>query len=96
MKIITVNLPINYLKTMEGLVGENGLYPSRSELVRVALRDFLIREIEMAQQTHLITPAPPPKPDIPIQRDDTGAFVQVPMVLANGEQTYKTYRIVKR
>jgi len=49
MKIVTVNLPVNYLKAIESLVGENGLYPSRSELIRVAMRDFLIRELESVQ-----------------------------------------------
>ena len=28
------------------LVGEKGLYPSRSELPRVAIREFLIKELE--------------------------------------------------
>ena len=49
MKIITVNLPVPYIKTIEGLVGDKGLYPSRSELIRVALRDFLIKELEIAR-----------------------------------------------
>ena len=49
MKIITVNLPESYLKAMESLLGDNALYPSRSELVRVAVREFLISELSAAQ-----------------------------------------------
>lgn len=49
MKIVTVNLPQNILNAIESLIGENGLYPSRSELVRVAIREYLIQEIESAK-----------------------------------------------
>ena len=45
-KIITVNLDVKHLKLMKKMVGDDGkgLYFSRSELVRVAIRDFLIKE----------------------------------------------------
>jgi Arc/MetJ-type ribon-helix-helix transcriptional regulator len=49
MKIITVNLPVPFLEKIDSLTGEGGLYPSRSELIRVAIRDFLIRELQAAQ-----------------------------------------------
>ena len=49
MKIITVNLPVNDIKMIKNLVGENGLYPSRSELIRVAIRDFLVKELKVAK-----------------------------------------------
>ncbi len=49
MKIVTVNLPVSYLNAIETLTGNKGLYPSRSELIRVAVRDFLIRELESAK-----------------------------------------------
>ena len=58
MKIITINIPISYLKTIESLVGENALYPSRSELIWVATRDFLIREIEAAKSFSNYHPQP--------------------------------------
>lgn len=66
MKIITVNLPVSYLKMLDGLVGEQGLYPSRSELVRVAVRDFLIRELKTADSFTKFNSAPvlPPPPII--------------------------------
>lgn len=49
MRIITVNLPVSYINAIKILTGEGGLYPSRSELIRVAVREFLILEIKNAQ-----------------------------------------------
>jgi len=44
-----VNVPESYLKAIKKLTGEGALYPSRSELVRMAVREFLIRELETAE-----------------------------------------------
>ena len=49
MRIITVNLPESYIHAIEHLIGENAMYPSRSELIRVAVREFLIKELSTAQ-----------------------------------------------
>ena len=46
MKIITINLPQKYLDAIETLINL-GYYPSRSEAIRIALRDFLGAELEM-------------------------------------------------
>jgi len=48
-KIITLNLPEPFLAALEKLC-EYGIYPSRSEALRVALRDFLTKEIAIAKQ----------------------------------------------
>lgn len=45
MKVITVNIPVAWVQKIKGLIGDSGLYPSRCELIRVALRDFLIKEM---------------------------------------------------
>ena len=45
MRIITVNLPLSYVRAIEKLTGKNGMYPSRSELIRVAVREFIIKEL---------------------------------------------------
>ncbi len=45
MKIITVNLPESTISTMAKITDEYELYPSRSELIRVAVREFLLREL---------------------------------------------------
>lgn len=44
MKIITINLPAKVLKIVDILSGENGIYPSRSEMIRDAIKEFIMRE----------------------------------------------------
>lgn len=46
MKIITINLPGKYLSAIQTL-NDMGVYPSRSEAIRIALRDFLAEELTM-------------------------------------------------
>ncbi|MHA1193131.1 MAG: ribbon-helix-helix domain-containing protein [Promethearchaeota archaeon] len=46
MKIITINLPGKYLSAIQAL-NDMGVYPSRSEAIRIALRDFLDKELTM-------------------------------------------------
>lgn len=64
MQIVTVNLPIPHVDALATLTSK-GLYPSRSEAIRVALRGFLKKELEMVEMLlHLdekekeITPLP--------------------------------------
>jgi len=97
IRIITVNLPVSFLEAIEALVGQEGLYPSRSELIRVAVRDFLIRELAAAKsfqkyQQNQITAAHAP------QKLDENLFVQVPIGDSSGDGSteYKTYRLVKK
>lgn len=52
MKIVTVNVPESYLETIEKLCGNNGLFPSRSELIRTATRDFLKKELKQFKKEH--------------------------------------------
>jgi len=49
MKIITINLPEKYISAIQ-ILNDLGLYPSRSEAVRVALRDFLSNELKFYQE----------------------------------------------
>ena len=46
MQIITINLPEKYLAAIKTL-NEYGIYPSRSEAIRIALKDFLTDELKM-------------------------------------------------
>jgi Arc/MetJ-type ribon-helix-helix transcriptional regulator len=46
MKIITINLLEKYLNAIQAL-NDLGIYPSRSEAIRIALRDFLEEELQM-------------------------------------------------
>ena len=48
MKIITINLPESYLSAIQ-VLNDLGVYPSRSEAIRIALRDFLTNELKLYQ-----------------------------------------------
>jgi Arc/MetJ-type ribon-helix-helix transcriptional regulator len=45
-----VNIPESYLDAIEELTGDKGLYPSRSELIRCAVRKFLLKELQIAKK----------------------------------------------
>ena len=93
MKIVTVNVPEAYIDAIARLIGEGGLYPSRSELIRVAVREFLIKELRLAKNM--------PDYNKPDDDDyDKEKFVRVPITDANNKnglvQEFKTYKIIKR
>jgi len=46
MKIITINLPEKYLQAIQ-ILNDMGVYPSRSEAIRIALNEFLANELKM-------------------------------------------------
>jgi Arc/MetJ-type ribon-helix-helix transcriptional regulator len=48
MKIVTINVPQSYLDAVQALI-DLGLYNSRSEVVRVALAEFIGREEQFNQ-----------------------------------------------
>jgi len=43
MVLISVHLPVQMLRELDSLV-KTGAYPSRSEAIRVAIRDLILRE----------------------------------------------------
>jgi antitoxin ParD1/3/4 len=99
MRIVTVNLPQAYIKTIEGFVGENGLYPSRSELIRVAIREFLMKELEIAQNFPKFNSEIPANHIIsePMKNDDL--VVRIPTERTIGMETvkeYKTFKIIRK
>jgi Arc/MetJ-type ribon-helix-helix transcriptional regulator len=100
MKIITVNLPVNYINTIKGLVGDDGLYPSRSELIRVAVRDFLIKELKIAKnfpKGNIFTPHN--SETQMLSAEEENSFVNVPTDVKVGDtviRDFKRYRIVDR
>ena len=69
MKLITVSFPDAYLDGLEALI-DNGHYPNRSEAIRMAVRDLLVRE----EQKHSRRPEPvylfPTKRENPLSRLD--------------------------
>ena len=95
MKIVTINCPESYIASMKKLVGEHGLYPSRSELIRVAVREFLIKELQMADNMAKYKEVKTPEEVL-----DPKKYVRVPIERLNEKEEiireFKTYRIVRR
>ncbi|MHA1292568.1 MAG: ribbon-helix-helix domain-containing protein [Promethearchaeota archaeon] len=93
MKIVTVNIPESYIEAIEKLIGENGLYPSRSELIRCAVREFLLKELKMAK--NIVKYTEPEEESL-----DEKNFVRVPIEKKddNNEpvREFKTYKILRR
>ena len=96
MKIVTVNIPEAYLDSIEKLVGNKGLYPSRSELIRVAVRDFLLRELKMANNMAKYKELK----EEDVEEIDDENYVRVPVEKLNEKdepiREFKTYKIIKR
>ena len=92
MKIVTVNIPEPYINAIEKLTGNEGLYPSRSELIRVAVRDFLLKELRMASNLSLY------QKKTPEEKFDHQNFVRVPVAddIDFGDRNFKTFRIVRK
>ena len=44
MKIITLHIPEGHIKLLDELVAKK-LYPNRSEAIRFAIRDLLLKEV---------------------------------------------------
>ncbi|MHA1474587.1 MAG: ribbon-helix-helix domain-containing protein [Promethearchaeota archaeon] len=49
IRIITCNVPESYLRAIKKLTGKKKIYPSRSELIRIAIREWVIKELESAK-----------------------------------------------
>ena len=47
MKVITVNLPLQYLEFIENQLAVYAEYPSRSEWIRCAIREFIQKEVNL-------------------------------------------------
>jgi hypothetical protein len=60
MIIMTINMPKTLIKRMEPYIGIDKLVPSRSELIRVAIRDYLIKILELNRPKISSPPSPPP------------------------------------
>ncbi|MBY9021596.1 MAG: ribbon-helix-helix protein, CopG family [Candidatus Lokiarchaeota archaeon] len=93
MKIVTVNVPESYIDAINKLIGQNGLYPSRSELIRCAVRAFLIKELKLASNMAKYS-------EIEIDDFDDENFVRVPVEGINDKsepvREFRTYKILKR
>jgi len=93
MKIVTVNVPEPYINAIDKLIGHDGLYPSRSELIRVAVRDFLLKELRMANNLSIY------QKKSPEEEFDHKNYVRVPVdddIGIDTEGGFKTFRIVRK
>jgi len=94
MKVVTVNVPESYIDAINKLIGENGLYPSRSELIRCAVREFLLKELRTAKNMAIYN-----EPEFEESFDDKN-FVRVPVEKTNDKnelvREFKTFKIVQR
>ena len=90
---MTVNVPESYIEAIKKLVGREGLYPSRSELIRCAVREFLIKELKLANNMAKYK-------EVEIDDFDDKNFVRVPTesVNENNEpvREFRTYKILRR
>ena len=100
MRVLTVNLPISYLNAIAKLTGEDGIYPSRSELIRVAVREFLLTELKAGKsfakfQTKSEFEKRYPSP---VKKEVKPEIVRIPWEEnSQGEViAYRTFNIVKR
>jgi len=94
IKIVTVNVNETHLAAINKLVGP--LYPSRSELIRVAVREFLLKELKMAKDMAYYD-----RSEEEVEEDfDEENFVRVPIEKVNEKsepiREYKSYKIIKR
>ena len=91
MKIVTVNIPEPFIKAIDKLTGHNGLYPSRSELIRVAVRDFLLKELKNARELSEYHQKMNEK------KFDSENYVRIPESDSiEPYNPYRTFRIVKK
>ncbi|TFF95476.1 MAG: ribbon-helix-helix protein, CopG family [Promethearchaeota archaeon] len=99
MKIVTVNVPESYIDAIEKLTGDGGLYPSRSELIRCAVREFLLKELRLAKSMAKFKEKPSMEELKEIKMDEEN-FVRIPVDKRdeNNEpiRSFKTYKIVRR
>jgi Arc/MetJ-type ribon-helix-helix transcriptional regulator len=94
MKIVTVNVPESYIEAIKGLVGRDSIYPSRSELIRCAVRNFLLKELKLAQNMAKYNVK-----ETEIESFDEKNYVRIPVENKNkkGEPItgFKTYKILR-
>lgn len=95
LKIVTVNVEESSITDIEKLVGDEGLYPSRSELIRVAVREFLMEELRRADNMAKFK-----EEEVKVSKLDPDKFVRVPVKGVNEAnepvREFKTYRIIRR
>jgi len=57
MRVVTICLPESYVEGMDALIKKD-MYPSRSEVIRIAIRDLLIAELWSEKSPTGLRPIP--------------------------------------
>ncbi|TXT65795.1 MAG: Ribbon-helix-helix protein, copG family [Promethearchaeota archaeon] len=83
------------------LVGKEGLFSSRSELIRYALREYLLKELKMLKTIEQSQFVRIPKEEAPQNyKCKKDQYVRVPLNDTNdkypSEKEFKTYKIIKK
>ena len=99
MVIVTANVPVDYLQMADKLVGQKGLYTSRSELIRYALREFLLEKLKMLKKSEQ-----PEYVDMPKEQQDYESeqkqYIRIPIEVkdktSKPKQEFKIYKIIKK
>lgn len=84
LMIVSGNITDSMQEKIKLLVGKDGIYPSRSEVLRVALREFLLRDLKKLN----IKPEPEPV------YNDGPETIRVP--ISKGAKEMKTYTVLRR
>ncbi|MGQ4874586.1 MAG: ribbon-helix-helix domain-containing protein [Promethearchaeia archaeon] len=97
IKIVTINIPESYVDAMEKLIGDDGLYPSRSELVRVAVREFLLKELRIAEKmTQFADNNEDEQIEENTEENDDNDDIPVEYVRIPKENGYEIYKVLKK
>jgi len=90
---------VQYVNTIKGLIGNDGLYPSRSELIRVAIKEFLVKELKVAKNFSKSDILSPNNVDTMLSDEEEKSFVNVPTDIVVGNtivRDFKRYRIISK
>ncbi|MHA1934102.1 MAG: ribbon-helix-helix domain-containing protein [Candidatus Thorarchaeota archaeon] len=55
MRVVTICMPESYVDGVDKLI-KAGMYPNRSEVIRIAIRDLLVDELWGERKQHTSTP----------------------------------------
>lgn len=91
LRIVTININEDAIEKIKKLVGKGGIYPSRSELIRCAVREFLKKEIKMDKDMIRFKDA---------ENDpNLKNFIKIPVDNIDKNEPireFKTYKIIKK
>lgn len=91
MKVVSAHVPVSHLEAINKLVGKRGLYPSRSELVRNAIKKYLLKKLKMIKKVS--NNAPNAKSQE--QREEDKKYVKVPVESGDKDEPEKQFEIYK-